>query len=74
LFDIEVDRSTSKSRTFSQMMWRRGDLNRHGLKWIRLNDVDSRLKLLLRHGQTIGVLLKTFESGFIIIIILLKII
>jgi hypothetical protein len=30
-----------------------------GLKWIRLNDVDSRLKLLFMHGRMFGVLLRT---------------
>jgi len=34
-----------------------GDLNRRGLKGIRLNDVNSRLKLLLRYSYTFSVLL-----------------
>jgi hypothetical protein len=36
---------------------RGGDLNRCELKWIRLNDVDSWLKLVFRCGQMFEVLL-----------------
>jgi hypothetical protein len=39
---------------------REGCLYRCGLEWIRLNDVDSKLKLLFRESQTFDVLLRTF--------------
>jgi hypothetical protein len=46
----------------------RGDLNRRGLKGIRLNDVDSRLKLIFRHGRMFDVLFlnkhQTFQICF----------
>jgi hypothetical protein len=42
---------------------RGGDLNRRGLKEIRLNDVNSRLKLLFKHSRMFGVLLLNKEKG-----------
>jgi hypothetical protein len=39
---------------------RDGYFYRCGLEWIRLNDVDSKLKLLFRQGRTFGILLQTF--------------
>jgi hypothetical protein len=40
---------------------RRGSFVRCGLEWIWLHDVDSRLKLLFRHGRTFSLLLRTFS-------------
>jgi hypothetical protein len=37
-----------------------GGFNTYGFEWIRLNDVNCMLKLLLRHSQTFGILLRTF--------------